>query len=87
MPSIACLKNIEDQYIIINHSDREALALELKEKIEETVKCKKVFISDVFASCGTNIGPGMIGAYFLGAPVSDDSQYEKDALNKVIEEI
>lgn len=80
-------ENIEDQYIIISHSDREALALELKEKIEETVKCKKVFVSDVFASCGTNIGPGMIGAYFLGAPVSDDSQYEKEALNKVIEEI
>lgn len=72
--------DIENQYLLIAHSDREQLALELKKIIESTVKCKGVFVTDVYASCGTNIGPGMIGVNFLGDHVSIDSSYEKQAL-------
>ena len=77
----------EQQYVFIMHSDREKYALSLKEKIESTLNFKKVFVSDVFASCGTNIGPGMIGVYFLGEPISDDLTKEKEALNAAIEEL
>lgn len=73
-------EDIENQYVLIAHSDREDVAIELKQEIEKLVKCKKVFITDVFASCGTNIGPGMISVNFMGKAVSEDSSYEKQAL-------
>ena len=57
---------------------------ELKEKLEASVKFKKVFVGDVFSGCGTNIGPGMIGVYFMGAPISEDLAAEKEALNAAI---
>ena len=76
----AIAENVEDQYLLVAHSDRESIANELKDILEKTVTCKKVFVTDVFASCGTNIGPGMIGVNFLGKPVSEDSSYEKEAL-------
>lgn len=78
--------NPEEQYFIISHSDREQLALTLKDELEKNIKCKKVFVSDVYSGCGTNIGPGMIGVYFLGNPVSEDSAYEKEVLTKIIAE-
>ncbi|MBR5279392.1 MAG: DegV family protein [Clostridia bacterium] len=77
----------QDQYVFISHSDREDYALTLKEKIEAAASFKKVFVSDVFSGCGTNIGPGMIGVYFLGDPVTKDLAKEKEALNAAIEEV
>lgn len=74
----------ENEYAFIMHSDREKYAYELKEKLEASVKFKKVFVSDVFSGCGTNIGPGMIGVYFMGAPISEDLAAEKEALNAAI---
>lgn len=79
-----CAEDIENQYILISHSDREAYAMKLKELIEEKTAPKKIFVSDVFAGCGTNIGPGMVGVYFLGKPISDDLNEEKDILNGII---
>ena len=78
--------NLENQYIIIAHSDREDYANLLKEKIEEKLKVKKVFVTDVFSGCGTNIGPGMIGAYFIGNTISTDCLVEKEALIQSIKE-
>ena len=76
----AVATNAQDQYIIISHSNREKYALQLKEKLEACIKCRGIFVSDVFSACGTNIGPGMISAYFLGAPISEDTSVEKEAL-------
>jgi len=78
--------DIEDQYIFIMHSDREKYAMALKEKVESTLKCKRVFVSDVFSGCGTNIGPGMISIYFMGEPVSEDCVKEKEALTLALSE-
>ena len=78
--------DIEDQYIFIMHSDREEYAMLLKEKIEARIKAKKVFLSDVFPGCGANIGPGMISAYFLGEPISENNVTEKEMLNLAISE-
>ena len=77
--------NMEEQYLFILHSDRDDYANLLKEKFETTCNFKKIFISDVFSGCGTNIGPGMICAYFLGDPVTSDLQLEKETLTKAIE--
>ncbi len=77
--------NIEEQYVFIAHSNREEYANTLKSMIEKELKPKRVFVSDVFSGSGTNIGPGMIGAYFLGNEVSEDCIKEKEMINKAIE--
>ena len=76
----------EQQYIFIMHSDREKFAMALKELVEGTVKCKKVFVSDVFSGCGTNIGAGMVSLYFLGQPITDDMAKEKQTLERLLED-
>ncbi len=79
--------NLEEQYIIITHSDREEYANLLKEKLEASIKCKKIFVSDVFSGCGTNIGPGMICAYFMGSSISADLENEKLAMDEAVKEV
>ena len=76
--------DIENQYVYISHSDREAYAMTLKEMIETTLHPKKVFVSDVYCSCGTNIGPGMISANFFGDTISEDGSKEKEMMNDAI---
>lgn len=76
--------DIKDQYIFIMHSDREAYAEELKAAIEKTIECKKVFVSDVFSGCGTNIGSGMVCVYFMGDAVSENCEREKEVLTALI---
>lgn len=76
--------NIENQYVLVVHSDREEYANTLKSKIESQLAPKKVFISDVFCGCGANIGPGMVGVYYFGNPISDDLVYEKETINKIL---
>lgn len=75
---------IESQYILITHSDREAYANKLKGMIEERTNALKVFVTDVYSGCGTNIGPGMVGVYFLGNEISEDLSVEKTAINDII---
>ena len=77
-------RDIENQYILISHSVREEHAQTLKRLIEERFSTKGVFVVDVFSASGTNIGPGMIGVYFMGDPVSENCEKEKEALNLAI---
>lgn len=74
----------ENEYAFIMHSDREKYANDLKAMLESGVPFKKVFVSDVFSGSGVNIGPGMIGVYFFGDPITEDLAKEKDALNAAI---
>ena len=76
--------DIENQYVYITHSDREAYALTLKEMIENEIHPKKVLVSDVYYACGTNIGPGMISANFFGDKISEDGSKEKEMMNDAI---
>lgn len=76
--------DIENQYVIISHSDRELYGQTLKEMVETELNPKKVFLSDVFCGCGTNIGPGMVGVYYLGEPVSEDLSEEKAAMDRAL---
>lgn len=78
--------DIENQYIFIMHSDRENYALALKEKLQQELPCKKIFVGDVFSGCGTNIGSGMISVNFLGNPVSEGSVAEKEVFNQAVAE-
>ena len=74
----------ENQYIFIMHSDREKYANEFKALLESRLNCRAVLVSDVFDGCGTNIGPGMISAYFLGTPVSEECEHEKEVLTEIV---
>ena len=76
-------EDIESQYIFIMHTDRERYALDLKARIESRFNTKGVFVSDVFDACGTNIGPGMISIYFLGAPISEECAVEKETFARI----
>ena len=76
--------DVEDQYILISHSNREEYALKLASLIKEKVCAKEIFISDVYAGCGTNIGPGMVGVYFLGPELTEDLEKEKAILNGIL---
>lgn len=76
--------DIKDQFVVVSHSNREQYALELKKKIEESLNPKKVFLTDSYMGSGANIGPGMIGIYFLGDKVSDDMTLEKETMSAIL---
>ena len=80
----AIATDLENQFLLISHSNREAFALKLKEIIESKLNVKDVFVSDVFSGCGANIGPGMVGVYFLGDRVSKELQKEKEIMAEII---
>lgn len=80
------ITDAENQYIFLLHSDREAIACALQEKLQQEIPCKKIFLGDIHSACGTNIGPGMICVYFMGEPISKDCEKEKEALLLAIEE-
>ncbi len=69
--------DIKNQYVLISHSNREEYAEKLKMLVEEKLQPKQVYVSDVFSGCGTNIGPGMVGVYFMGEEISEDLASEK----------
>ena len=79
--------DVEDQYLLIVHSNREAYAETLREKLEAALHPKKIFVSDSFSASGTNIGPGMVAVYFLGDEVSKELTREKEIMNSVMESI
>jgi len=77
--------DISDQYLLISHSDRQAYAEKLKELLEQQCSPKEIFISDVFTGSGTNVGPGMVGVYFLGENISEDLVKEKETINNLLQ--
>lgn len=76
--------DIEHQTVYITHSNRESYAATLKELVETTLHPQKIVVSDVYPACGTNIGPGMVCAYFLGDEISVDGSKEKEMMNDAI---
>ena len=75
---------LENQFVLITHTNREAYALKLKELLETQTKVKKVYVSEVFSGCAPNIGPGMVGVYFLGEEISEDLSAEKDTITALL---
>lgn len=73
----------EKQIILIAHSDRELYANTLKTKLMEALSPKEVWVTDVFTGCGANVGPGMVGVYYLGEKVSNDLTAEREIMNKL----
>lgn len=82
----ATIENPEDQIIFIAQTSRFPQAEEYKKMIEERFKPKAVFINDVFPSCGINIGPGLMAAYYVGKPISSDLSVERGLIEKFLAE-
>ena len=77
-------KDVQKQYILISHSNRAEYAERLKMMLEENVPAKQVLLCDVFSGCGTNIGPGMVGVYFLGDEITEDLATEKEVITELL---
>ena len=75
--------DLSGQTLLISHSNREEYAKALKALAESELHPKKIFISDVFSGCGPNIGPGMIGVYYFGNPVSENNEEEKAVMARL----
>lgn len=83
----ATIVDPEDQYIFIAHSDRAELAERYRQMIESEIKCKKVFLSEIFMGCAPNIGPGMISVNYLGAPITEDMSKEEGILADILKKL
>ena len=79
--------DVQSQYLLIVHSNREEYAMTLKEKLENELNPKQVLVSDSYSASGTNIGPGMVGVYFLGDEVSEDLTAEREIMARVMESV
>ena len=71
------IEDPEDQIIFIAQTNRLPQAEEYKKLIEEKIRPKAVFINDVYHSCGVNIGPGLMAAYYVGKPITHGLSEEK----------
>lgn len=74
------IENPEEQIILIATSDRKKQAAVYKTMIEEKFHPKAVYVNSVYPSCGINVGPGLMAAYYLGKPISADLSQEKQIL-------
>ena len=79
------IENPEEQIMFVAHSNRPAAAELLRDMIIKEFNPKEVIINDVGMSCGASIGPGLCAAFYLGREISEDMEYEKALMNKILE--
>lgn len=79
------IENPEEQIMFVAHSNRPAAAELLRDMIVKEFNPKEVIINDVGMSCGASIGPGLCAAFYLGREISEDMEYEKALMNKILE--
>ena len=76
--------NPKDQYIFIAHTEREEEANLLKNAIEEHIKPKGIIINECYCMTGTNIGPGLYAAYYIGKELSENLVEEQKIMNTIL---
>ena len=75
-------ENPEQQVFFIAQTNRLPQAEEYKRMIVEHFHPKDVIIQDVHPLCGVNIGPGLMAAYYMGKPISNDLSVEREILER-----
>ena len=80
----ATIENASEQTVFIAQTNRLAQAEKYKQMIEETIKPKKILIVDVFPGSGINVGPGLMAAYYMGKPISQELKEEKELMNQFL---
>jgi DegV family protein with EDD domain len=78
------IENPTEQIIFIAQTSRYPQAVEFQRMIQERFHPKEIYIKDVFPSCGINIGPGLMAAYYVGKPISADLSEERAILDKAL---
>ena len=78
------IEHPEDQIIFIAQTDRMKQALLYKDMIIEKFHPKAVEIVDVHISCGVNVGPGLMAAYYIGKPITEDLAEERAILEGLL---
>ena len=82
----ATIEDPGDQYVFIAQTNRLPQAEVYKKMIEDRFHPKAVYITDVYPFCGINIGPGLMAAYYVGKPISDDLSTERAMIEQFISE-
>lgn len=82
----ATIEDPEEQYIFIAQTSRYPQAEQYKKMIEDKFRPKAVYIIDVYPFCGINIGPGLMAAYYMGKPISEDLSAERALIEQFIAE-
>ena len=78
----ATQEGIDEQIVFIAETNRLPQAEAFKKLIEERFKPKEVLITDVCPTCGVNVGPGLMAAYYMGKPISSDLSEERAIIEK-----
>lgn len=79
--------NPEDQIIFVAHTNRDAAANLLAEKIREKFRPKELIINTVGVACGATIGPGLCAAFYHGKPISEELRDEKLIMDAIMADI
>ncbi len=77
-------EDLSEQTVFIAQTNRLPQAEKYREMIRERFHPKEIFINDVFPSCGINVGPGLMAAYYVGKPISKDLSEEKAIIEKAL---
>ncbi len=72
----------ENAVVIVMHSARAEEAEKLASAIREGIAPREIVMMHVGKSCGPNIGPGLIAAYYFGTEISDDMARETAIFEK-----
>ena len=75
--------NPENQIILMAETNRKEKTLEFKKMIENEFHPKEIIVNTVYPSCGINVGPGLMAAYYFGTKASEELKEE----TKILEEI
>lgn len=76
--------NPEEQIILMAETNRKEKTLEFKKMIEDEFHPKEIIVNTVYPSCGINVGPGLMAAYYVGKPVSDELKEETKLLEEIL---
>ncbi len=76
--------NPEEQIILMAETNRKEKTLKFKELIEKEFHPKEIIINTVYPSCGINVGPGLMAAYYFGTPVSEELKEETKILSEIL---
>ncbi len=80
------IENASEQIIFIAHSNREAAAHALAERVQKEIGPKEIIINHVGMSCGCSIGPGLCAVFYQGKEISEDGSAETALMNRIVED-
>ena len=70
--------------ILMGDSMRGDLLAVFKKMIEDELHPRKIVMTEMFAGCGLNVGPGLMSAYYEGIEISEDMSAERQILQECI---